>query len=50
MKNKEEALKGIINNARDNKPANIGPLVDKLMAEKVKEIIVRKQKEISKQL
>jgi hypothetical protein len=50
MKNKEEALKGIINSIRDSKPANIGPLVDKVMAEKVKEIIVKKQREISKEL
>jgi len=50
MKNKEEALKGIIDSTRENKPAKIGPLVEKLMAEKVKAIIVQKQKEISKGL
>ena len=50
MKNKEESLKGIIASSIIDKPANIRPLVDKLMAEKVKAIIVQKQKEISKGL
>lgn len=50
MKNKEEVLTRIIDNVKNNTPANLGPLVNKLMAEKVKEIIVQKQREISKEL
>ena len=38
MKNKEEALKGIIDSTRENKPAKIGPLVEKLMAEKAAKV------------
>jgi len=47
---KEEAIKGIIDNTIENKPANIKPLVEKIMASKIKDIIVRKQKEISENL
>lgn len=45
---KEEALSEIIDLIRKEKPAAISPIVDKIMAAKVKEIIKEKQNKISK--
>lgn len=49
MNNKTQLLNHIITNTIDNKPSEIGPAVNKIMASKIKEIIDLKKKEISKQ-
>lgn len=47
MTEKDKLLSGIIQSIMDNKPSQVAPLVDKIMAEKVRDIIKEKQKEIS---